>query len=135
MNVFYFILEYSQFNNTVIFQVDSKGTQTHIYMYPFSPKFASHPGCQMTLSRVLCVYSRTLLVSILNILEGTFQSQTPNFYCSIFPLATTSSFSKSVSQTFEENFVFPLSFMLHGKLTTNGPWGMSEDGGNVPRVG
>ena len=109
-------MEYRQFNNVVIFQVDSKGTQTHIYMYPFSPKFASHPGCQMTLSRVLCAYSRTLLVSILNVAEGTFRSQTPNLYPSIFLLASTSSFSKSVSRTFEENFVVPLSFMLHGQV-------------------
>ena len=29
-------------------------TQPYIYMYPFSPKLSSHPGCHITLSRVLC---------------------------------------------------------------------------------
>ena len=52
---FYFILEYS-WSITVLcyFQVDSKGTQPYLYMYPFSPKLPSHPGCHMTLSRVPC---------------------------------------------------------------------------------
>ena len=27
------------------FQVLSKATQPNIYMYPFSPKLPSHPGC------------------------------------------------------------------------------------------
>ena len=36
------------------FQLDSEGTQSHIYMYPFSPKLPSHPGCHVTLSRVPC---------------------------------------------------------------------------------
>ena len=36
------------------FQVDSKGTQLYVYMYPFSPKLLSHPGCCITLSRVPC---------------------------------------------------------------------------------
>ena len=27
---------------------------TDMYMYPFSPKPPSHPGCHITLSRVLC---------------------------------------------------------------------------------
>ena len=31
-------------------------------MYPFSPKLPSHPGCHITLSRVRCVYSMSLLV-------------------------------------------------------------------------
>ena len=30
-------------------------SQPYIYMYPFSPKLASHPGCHITLSRVPCV--------------------------------------------------------------------------------
>ena len=49
---FYFILEYSQLTMLLQFQVDSKGTQPYIYMYPFSPKSPSHPGCHITLSRV-----------------------------------------------------------------------------------
>ena len=34
------------------FQVNSKGTQPYIYMYPFSPILLSHPGCHITSSRV-----------------------------------------------------------------------------------
>ena len=30
------------------------GTQPFIYIYPFSPKPPSHPGCHITLSRVPC---------------------------------------------------------------------------------
>ena len=29
-----------------LFQVDSKGTQPHIYVYPFSPKLPFHSGCR-----------------------------------------------------------------------------------------
>ena len=44
------------------FQVDSKGTQPYIYMYPLSPKLLSHPGCHMPLSGAPAVlYSRPLL--------------------------------------------------------------------------
>ena len=42
-------------NNVVSFQVDSKGTQPYIYIYPFSPKLPSYPDCHVTLSRVPCV--------------------------------------------------------------------------------
>ena len=31
-------------------------------MYPFSPKLPSYPGCHITLNRVPCVYSMSLLV-------------------------------------------------------------------------
>lgn len=34
--------------------MNGKGTQTYIYMYPFSPKLPSHLGCHTTLSRVSC---------------------------------------------------------------------------------
>ena len=34
--------------------MDSKGTQAYKYMYPFSSKSPSHPGCHMTLSSVPC---------------------------------------------------------------------------------
>ena len=33
-----------------------------MYMYPFSPKLLSHPGCHITLSRIPCA-SRSLLVT------------------------------------------------------------------------
>ena len=46
-----FVLEYSWLT---MFQVDSKGTQSYICMYPFSPKLPSSPGCHITLSRVSC---------------------------------------------------------------------------------
>ena len=42
------------------FQVNSKGTQPYIYMYPLSPKLLSHSGCHITLSGVPC--SRSFLV-------------------------------------------------------------------------
>ena len=33
---------------------EPQGTQPHIYMHTFSPKLPFHPGCHITLSRVLC---------------------------------------------------------------------------------
>ena len=30
-------------------------TQPYIYVYPFSPRLPSHPGCHITWSRVPCV--------------------------------------------------------------------------------
>ena len=39
----------------------SKGTQPYIYMYPFSPKLPSHPGCHTTLSRVPCAVQYDLV--------------------------------------------------------------------------
>ena len=32
--------------------MDSKGTESYLHMYPFSPKLPSHTGCHKTLSRV-----------------------------------------------------------------------------------
>ena len=32
--------------------MNSKGTQSYIYMYPSSPKCPFHPGCHITLSRI-----------------------------------------------------------------------------------
>ena len=43
------------------FQADSKGTQSCIYMHPFSPKLPSHPGCQITLNRVPCAIQHILV--------------------------------------------------------------------------
>ena len=51
---FYFILEYSWLTMLWSFQVDSKGTQPYIHIYPISPKLLSHPGCHMILSRDPC---------------------------------------------------------------------------------
>ena len=44
------------------FQVDSKGIQPYIYMYPFSLKLPSHPGCHKHWAEFPMLYSRTLLV-------------------------------------------------------------------------
>ena len=43
------------------FQVDRKGTQSYIYMYPFSPKLPTHLGCHITLSRVPCALQQVLV--------------------------------------------------------------------------
>ena len=40
-----FVLGYSQLTMLWQFRVDSEGTQPFIYMYAFSPKLPSHPGC------------------------------------------------------------------------------------------
>ncbi|KAB0364431.1 hypothetical protein FD754_008587, partial [Muntiacus muntjak] len=48
------------------FQVDSKGTQPYIYMYPFSPKFPSHPGCHTTLSRHHNIFFIIVIILIIN---------------------------------------------------------------------
>ena len=59
---FFLILEYNQLAMLRWFLVDSKRTQPYLYMYPFSPKLPSHPGCHTILSRVHVQYSRSLLV-------------------------------------------------------------------------
>ena len=51
---FYFVLGYSRLTMLWQFQVNREGTQPHIYVYPFSPKLPSQPGCHITLSRVPC---------------------------------------------------------------------------------
>ena len=48
-----FILEYSRLTMLWWFQVHSKGTHPCLYVYPFL-HLSSHPGCHITLSRVLC---------------------------------------------------------------------------------
>ena len=44
-STFSFILEYSPLTMLWEFQLHSRVTQPHTYMYPFSPKLPSHPGC------------------------------------------------------------------------------------------
>ena len=46
----YFVLGYSQL--TMLFQVNSEGTQPYIYMYPFSPNPHSHLGCHITEKKI-----------------------------------------------------------------------------------
>ena len=41
----YFVLEYSQLTMLWQFQVDTKGTQPYIYMYPYVSFLPSHSGC------------------------------------------------------------------------------------------
>ena len=43
------------------FQVDSKGTQPYMYMYPFSTKLPFYPGCYITLSKVPCAIQQVLV--------------------------------------------------------------------------
>ena len=40
--------------NNVTVSGAGRGAYLYIYTYPFSPKFPSHPGCSITLSRVPC---------------------------------------------------------------------------------
>ena len=41
-------------DNVVIVSGEQGGTQPYIYMFSFSPKLPSHPGCHTTLSRAPC---------------------------------------------------------------------------------
>ena len=61
---FYFVLEYSQLTMLRWFQVSSKGTHPCIYIYIFSPKLSSYPGCLITLSRIPCS-SPTFVICVL----------------------------------------------------------------------
>ena len=58
-NIFYFVL--SWFTTLWSFQANSEGTQPYIYMYPFSPKVPSYPGCHITLNRVPCAIQYVLV--------------------------------------------------------------------------
>ena len=51
---FYIVLGCSQLTGFWHFQVDSEEIQPYIYMYPFFPKFLSHPGGHITLARAPC---------------------------------------------------------------------------------
>ena len=42
--------------------MNSDGTQWYRYMYPFSPKLLSQPGCPMTLSRVPCAVRKVIFL-------------------------------------------------------------------------
>ena len=64
---FNFILEDSQLTMLWKFQVHSHMTQPYIYRHPFSPKFPTHPGCHVTLSRV-----KTLLKLNLHMISSDY---------------------------------------------------------------
>ena len=71
------------------FQVNSEGTQPYIYMYPFSPKLCSHPGCHITLSSYLCYTVGPYWLSISNIALYTCPSQIPELpFPPSFPTTT-----------------------------------------------
>ena len=48
-------------NNVMRVLVNSKGTHPYVFLYPFSPKLPSHPGCHITLSRVHCARQYVLV--------------------------------------------------------------------------
>ena len=41
--------------------MNNEETHPYIYMYPFSPKYPSHSGCHITLSRVPCSIQQVLV--------------------------------------------------------------------------
>lgn len=56
-------MEYRWLTMLWLFQMNSKGTQSYIHSYQFSPKQPSPPGCHITLNRVPCALdNRSLLV-------------------------------------------------------------------------
>ena len=80
--IFYFVLEYSWLTMLWCFQVDSKGTQPYIYLYPFSPPNPpSHPGCHVTLRRVPCANSRSLLVILCSVDSCSFLMGSSHLPC------------------------------------------------------
>ena len=42
--------------------MNSKGTQPYTYMYLFSPKLPSYPGCHIALSRFACALQQVLVI-------------------------------------------------------------------------
>ena len=58
---FCFVLESSRLTALWQFQVNSKGPQPYMHMYPFLPRFPSHPGCHITLFQLLVSDNATLL--------------------------------------------------------------------------
>ena len=76
----------------------------HIYMYPFSSRLPSHPGCHIKLSRVLC--SRSLLViyfkysSVCMSIPNSLTMPLPPSFPSTHNHKFISSFSKSVIPCF-----------------------------------
>ena len=55
-----------------LLQHHSSKAQPYIFVYPFSPRLPSHPGCCITLSRVLCSTVGPCWLSILNISADLF---------------------------------------------------------------
>ena len=102
---FYFILGYSQLTMLWQFQVNSEGTQP--YLYPFSPKLPSHPGCHTALSSSLCYTLGPCWLPIFSIAVCPCPSQPPSLSLPpSFPLATIRLFPKSMR-------LFPFCKQLH----------------------
>ena len=91
------------------FQMNSEGTQPYIYMHPFFPKPHCYPGWHIALSRVPCAV-QDVLVGYPFWIQQCVQDlpKLPNYP---LPLATISSFSKSVSLfLFYNKFICIISF-------------------------
>ena len=48
--------------------MDSKGTQSYIYMYLFCPKLSSLPGCHIMLSRVIWAIFKVFIEFVMTVL-------------------------------------------------------------------
>ena len=60
---FVFCIGVQLINNVVIVSGgQQRDSAIHIYMYSFSPKLSSHPGCHITVNKVPWLCSRTLFV-------------------------------------------------------------------------
>ena len=68
-------------NKVVIVPGEQQGAQPYIHVYPFSPTLRSCPACDITLSRVLCLYSRSLLVIHFILLLKFLLFLTPETFC------------------------------------------------------
>ena len=94
----YFLLGYSWLAVLWYFQVNSQGTQPYTYMYPFSPKLPSHPGCRITLSRVPYAIQWSWMVFHLSIVVCACPSQI------LYPPITPPASSLWVSFCFVSSF-------------------------------
>ena len=74
---FDFVLGYTQLTNNVVTVSGDQGRGVQPYMYPFSPKPHSHPGCQSPEQSFLCCTEDPCWLCILNIALCTCLSQTP----------------------------------------------------------
>ena len=104
---FYLILQHSQL--TMLWEFhdgQQRDSVIYIYLYPFSPKLRSHPGCHKILSRVSCAIHTVgpCWLSILNRAVYACPSHTPELF---------------LHSIFKSNIVdhLPASPNLHSHLT------------------
>ena len=111
---FHFISEYSWLTTLWWFQVNTKGTQTYIYMYPFSPKLLSLPAATQPWAEFHVLYSRFLLV--IHFEYSRVYMSIPNSLTIPFPQASPqqllSCFSKSVRLLLFCKFICTISFWI-----------------------